>query len=627
MAGAVVTIPKYQFSSNGIPLIGGLVYSYLAGTTTATPTYQDQALTIENTNPIVLDARGECILWVDSTLTYKLKLSNAVGVEQWTTDNLTGPLTVSLTGSNGSSLVGFIQTGTGAVARTVQSKLREAYSVTDFGVVGDGVTDYTTAINAAVVAAAGAGRALYFPVGTYIVTQINAVANMKLIGEHRNTSIIKLKSGSNLGTGAAMIYSASLTIDDVWLENLRLDGNSSGNTQGDTLVITGQRPTFRNIEVINSAGNAIYTDWTGPSFRVTGFEGHFSNVTIDSSQKSSWLHRGPSDSHFDNIMIIDAGVKTNNAYYGMYLDPTGTGANGRFNNFHHWNRSSVTNVASAGMYIGSGGNTFTNSHFEGGNTSLVVAGSGNTFSACDYYAPRGSYAVNVTAAGSANKIAGIFGVTNFTGNANYTGLLLAGASNIIEMVSVGNIKGIEFADSSTGGNHVKESGYIGTGGAAYTGTYASNDIIDIFVQGTGGGFLTQANRNSNFSTFASSSQTLTASTYQTLSYANVNFDTLSEYSSSTNRFTAKTAGYYRFSASISFASATATTRALAIYKNGSSNCVLQYFGSQGQCILAGTSPPISLAIGDYVEVKCYTGLADTTTAASDVMYFGGYRIK
>ena len=50
-----------------------------------------------------------------------------------------------LLSSAGASMVGFIQAGTGAVARLVQDKLRDVVSVKDFGVVGDGVTDDTAA--------------------------------------------------------------------------------------------------------------------------------------------------------------------------------------------------------------------------------------------------------------------------------------------------------------------------------------------------------------------------------------------------------------------------------------------------------------------------------------------------
>lgn len=54
-----------------------------------------------------------------------------------------------LSASSGSSLVGFLQSGTGAQARTVQAKLRETVSVKDFGAVGDGISDDTAAFTAA----------------------------------------------------------------------------------------------------------------------------------------------------------------------------------------------------------------------------------------------------------------------------------------------------------------------------------------------------------------------------------------------------------------------------------------------------------------------------------------------
>ncbi len=68
--------------------------------------------------------------------------------------------------ASSSALVTFLQAGTGAVSRTVQSKERDTVSVKDFGAVGDGVTDDTAAIQAAITASS----AVVFPAGTYKVS-------------------------------------------------------------------------------------------------------------------------------------------------------------------------------------------------------------------------------------------------------------------------------------------------------------------------------------------------------------------------------------------------------------------------------------------------------------------------
>ena len=55
---------KQRFvDNNGRPLIGGRVYYYIPNTSTPKDTWQDESMTVLNTNPIVLDARGECTAW------------------------------------------------------------------------------------------------------------------------------------------------------------------------------------------------------------------------------------------------------------------------------------------------------------------------------------------------------------------------------------------------------------------------------------------------------------------------------------------------------------------------------------------------------------------------------------
>ena len=85
-----------------------------------------------------------------------------------------------------SAAVSHIAAGTGAVATTVQAKLRESVSVLDFGADPTGVADSTTAFNNAIAT----GKRVYVPEGTY---KCNATINKKTIiyGDGSTASIIK----------------------------------------------------------------------------------------------------------------------------------------------------------------------------------------------------------------------------------------------------------------------------------------------------------------------------------------------------------------------------------------------------------------------------------------------------
>ncbi len=70
--------PMQRFvDSNGNALVGGLLFTYQAGTTTKFPTYTDSTGNVQNTNPIVLNQRGEASIWLSPLQSYKFVLSPA----------------------------------------------------------------------------------------------------------------------------------------------------------------------------------------------------------------------------------------------------------------------------------------------------------------------------------------------------------------------------------------------------------------------------------------------------------------------------------------------------------------------------------------------------------------------
>ena len=87
------------FTTTGIPLNGGYIYTYAAGTTTPTATYTTSAGTIANTNPIQLgtDGRPPNEIWLTSGTNYKFVLADSGNNVIQTYDNLYGILGTAAT--------------------------------------------------------------------------------------------------------------------------------------------------------------------------------------------------------------------------------------------------------------------------------------------------------------------------------------------------------------------------------------------------------------------------------------------------------------------------------------------------------------------------------------------------
>jgi len=85
--------PKQQiFGTDGKPLVGGKIYTYSAGTTTALATYTNFGGGTANTNPIILDSLGQASIWLATTSSYKFSVYTSADVLLYTVDNITSPL-------------------------------------------------------------------------------------------------------------------------------------------------------------------------------------------------------------------------------------------------------------------------------------------------------------------------------------------------------------------------------------------------------------------------------------------------------------------------------------------------------------------------------------------------------
>lgn len=130
-----VSTPTLHFDDiNGAPLVGGFLHVFVAGTSTPTITYRDKNKRYANTNPIKLNERGECEVWIDVSKAYKFVLYDQedVGVI-WERDYVTALGIYPLPGTNIISVSG--------TANEIE--------VTD-NADGDGHTDYVVGLSGTV---------------------------------------------------------------------------------------------------------------------------------------------------------------------------------------------------------------------------------------------------------------------------------------------------------------------------------------------------------------------------------------------------------------------------------------------------------------------------------------------
>ena len=95
MAGLTPSPKQQIFGSDGLPLVGGKIYTYAGGTSTPIATYTDYTAATANTNPIILDSLGQANIWLVNTTSYKFIVKDADDVLLYTVDNIAIPLDIN----------------------------------------------------------------------------------------------------------------------------------------------------------------------------------------------------------------------------------------------------------------------------------------------------------------------------------------------------------------------------------------------------------------------------------------------------------------------------------------------------------------------------------------------------
>ena len=270
------------FTSSGVPLAGGKLYSYAAGTTTPQATYTSSGGGTAWSNPIVLDSAGRVSgggeVWLTGNLGYKFILKDSTDILIGTYDNIRGigdttvllAFEALLAGSTGSSLVGYTPAGTGAVATTVQAKLRQFVTPEDFGAVGNGIANDTAAVQLAInyCMTDPINPLTLLCVGKYYITSsllidagavsVTTIRNnkFKIIGVggasgfYANTAIIMFSATANHSTQSVNRF--------IQWENLSFVANSiasnTGVLDGAFIQVTFEQCTFTRVYCQQTSG-------------------------------------------------------------------------------------------------------------------------------------------------------------------------------------------------------------------------------------------------------------------------------------------------------------------------------------------------------------------------------------
>jgi hypothetical protein len=259
-----------------------------------------------------------------------------------------------LTNTLAGTSVGFLQAGTGAITRNMQDKARESVSVKDFGAVGDGTTDDSSAFIAAINSLSSSGGSIIVPTGVYYLTSstLASASNLPPAAFGSKSIYWNISSGAvfngtvkfpNMTTNNNCLSNgpyayqqktsaASGTIDATFSAAFESIQPASATNKGYGALYLGAQLNASGETSINSALNAVATANAGSSGNIWGIEIDVANLGPSNTGTQFGLSingYGGNDVTFgikldraDGVSKYLYGLAIRNSRIGIYVEPT-----------------------------------------------------------------------------------------------------------------------------------------------------------------------------------------------------------------------------------------------------------------------------------------------------------------
>lgn len=252
---SLMPVPKQRYySDSALPLVGGRIYTYAAGTTNLKQTFTDLAGTVPQPNPIPLNARGEPASPVFWNGAYDIEVRDSLNNLIYSVQGYVSPNAYSdgldatsrsnLAATDGGSKVGFLSRWPGAQASTLDKKSNQAVSVLDFMTPaqlvdlysGTSILDHSSGFNLA-LAATGFIRCPHVT-GGYNAKNLTLPAAFNVFGVYgdtpinnyyvrTNSTVIRTNGGDFMkGAAASLLFCAR----DIFIQGSGQTGMCFGTT-------------------------------------------------------------------------------------------------------------------------------------------------------------------------------------------------------------------------------------------------------------------------------------------------------------------------------------------------------------------------------------------------------------